>query len=596
MSRCCLWQCQKEMIMDVHLMIKRALLLLMLLLPAMMASAGDSSVYLTNSTLNTLTIEIEQTGANLEKGEHWQQLVTEIPPLETREVLRFSRYSGLKSGKDYLFNTFVLGAETPIVLQQKVRGTWYGSKMWLSAEGDSFSPGWFYDRDKHVYDQVFDGNATQVAFKSEYTGEYDDIRYVVHNTPEQATTGAPNQFSVLSYNVWATTIMGSKDIGNRFDELPAQLKGYDAIVFSELIDNIPAQNLLDAIRDDYPYQTAVLNKLGYLVNGGVAIVSKWPILEEDKVIYDGVCVDIQCMAARGAAYARINKQGNLYHVIGTHTQSYNEAPQRAARLEQIRLMGEFVAGKNIPADEPVLMAGDFNVNKLLYPEDLDAMLVNLNAIEPENQGNPYTYHGDQNHWADAGWVEYLDYVLLGASNLQPVESVNTVITPRSISDKLWGKWDLSDHFAVVGEFTFATSAVSADIAFPYLGSQVRLETHNGHFMRAMLGGGSFLSAGSSKNGTWESFTLEQVAGNKVALKGYNGRYVSLDSDLLGTLTVNATDVSVDEIFELVLLGDDRVALKAANGKYLKADFGGGAGLTASASEIDTWETFTLKLQ
>ncbi|MCP5161163.1 MAG: endonuclease/exonuclease/phosphatase family protein [Hahellaceae bacterium] len=570
---------------------------LILLVGVMSAFAGTSIIKFTNSTLDTLHVSVQMLSQSpLSEGDYWQPLAEEIPPLETREILSFSRDSGLENNAEYEFITRVSGTNSHVLLKQKIKGTLLNSQMWLGAEGEDFASDWQYDREIHRYETTFDGASATLAFKSEFTGGFDHISYILQ--PDQALVAdeGPNNFKILSYNVWATTVMGSKEIDARFSELPKHFKGYDAIVFSELIDTLPSQQLLDAIRDEFPYQTAVLNSPGYLVNGGVAIVSRWPIQTEDKVIYKGVCVDIQCLASRGAVYAKINKQGNLYHVFGTHTQSYNEDEQRAVRLEQLRLMGEFVKSRQIPADEPVLMAGDYNVNKLLYPEDLAQMLINLDAVEPANEGNPYTYHGDQNHWADAGWIEYLDYVLYSQSHLTPIASVNRVIVPRSLNEALWGKWDLSDHFALVGDFWFANHSIPAEVAFPYLGEQVRLKTDNGHFMRAMLGGNSFISAGSDKNGTWESFVIESRGNNRIALRAYDGHYVSLDSWLFGTLKADADTVGDRETFELVSMGGQRVALKASNGRYLRADFGGGAGLTANGWGIGSWETFTLLAQ
>ena len=217
----------------------------------------------------------------------------------------------------------------------------------------------------------------------------------------------------------------------------------------------------------------------------------------------------------------------------------------------------------------------------------------LNAKEPTNLGHNLTFDSNTNHWAEAPYLEYLDYTLYSNVNLVPVSATQEAFAPRSTSDALWKKWDLSDHYAVRGAFAYNSSANPARPAFPYAGDIVHLKTSNGHYMRAMSGGGSFISAGSDNIGTWESFKVIDRGNNKIALQARDGHYVGLDSYLLGTMKASKHEINSWEEFEVVSLGGNKVALKAANGKYFKADFAGGYGLTASAGAIDSWETFEL---
>ena len=324
---------------------------------------------------------------------------------------------------------------------------------------------------------------------------------------------------------------------------------------------------------------------------GTRIVSRWPFELEGAHIYSA-CNGIQCAATRGVIYARINKLGKTYHVFGTHTQSSDDDANRNARKAQLQEMGDYIAGLKLPADEPVIMAGDFNVNKIGLPEDRDYMESVLSAYEPENKGHNLSYDSNTNVWAEAPYLEYLDYTLVSHVNQPAISASQEIIAPRSTIDELWGEWDLSDHYAARGEFSFDASLVTR-APFPYYGDVVHLQTHNGHYMRAMSGGGSFISAGSDNIGTWESFVIEALGNGKVALKAIDGHYVSLDSYLLGTLKADSHSLEADSQFELVDMGNSAIALKADNGRYLRADFGGGVGLSAGASKADTYETFKL---
>ena len=59
--------------------------------------------------------------------------------------------------------------------------------------------------------------------------------------------------------------------------------------------------------------------------------------------------------------------------FATHTQSSDDQPNRDARIAQLREMAGFVQSLNLPANEAVIYAGDFNVNKIGLPGDRDLM-------------------------------------------------------------------------------------------------------------------------------------------------------------------------------------------------------------------------------
>ena len=233
------------------------------------------------------------------------------------------------------------------------------------------------------------------------------------------------------------------------------------------------------------------------------------------------------------------------------------------------------------------------MNKIGLPQDRDYLESILNATEPENRGHNLTYDADSNVWAEQPYKEYLDYTLYSNAHLQPVSSYQEVFAPRHTKDALWGEWDLSDHYAARGIFSFPGESNPARTAFPFFGDVVHFKTHDGDFMRAMSGGNSFISAGSSQIGTWESFVLEQLDNGKVSIKARDGHYVGLDSYLVGTLKANHDSVGAAAQFELVALGNNKLALRADNGKFLRADFGGGAGLSAASGSIGNNQTFEL---
>ncbi|MDC0661274.1 sphingomyelin phosphodiesterase [Marinobacter sp. SS21] len=423
----------------------------------MMSAQADSYVYLTNSTSETVQVRSYHFGDDtLVEGSEWRQEATEIAPYATARVLAFNRYEGLKSGKTYHFETQVTGQSSTVTLQQKMQGTWYGSTIEHSASGSDFNAPWQDDRDIHRHDSTYDGLASRVAFKADYTGGYDDFYYTIRNGNQPEPQSGDDALKVLTYNIWALPMLAS-NIGDRLEEMPSVLQGYDVLLLQEAFASA-SEDLLQALSSDYPYQTEILDEPGFnLYNGGVVIVSRYPIAATDYLVFQD-CTGTDCFADKGVVYAEVIRDGKAYHVTATHTASFDSDEARALRQQQFQQIRGLIDGKGIPAFDAVMMGGDFNVNKLKFPGDYQQMLANLVASAPEPTGySRSTYDPTVNQNADGELslgVEYLDYVVVSNSHRQPQRSRNDVRVPRSDSDDLWGIWDLSDHFPVLGDFQF----------------------------------------------------------------------------------------------------------------------------------------------
>ncbi len=99
------------------MLLKRYTLYLLLLLSPM--GFAESYVYLTNNTMETLRLETAQSGhSNIVHGDQWQQLASEVAPLETVRFLRFNRDQGIKWGKEYVFTTQVQTQSKTLSLTQ----------------------------------------------------------------------------------------------------------------------------------------------------------------------------------------------------------------------------------------------------------------------------------------------------------------------------------------------------------------------------------------------------------------------------------------------------------------------------------------------
>ncbi|RLN99982.1 hypothetical protein DYB28_014875, partial [Aphanomyces astaci] len=104
--------------------------------------------------------------------------------------------------------------------------------------------------------------------------------------------------------------------------------GVDVVTFAEADIDSERAHMLAAFGElNFRHHTTVVadtDPFTSLINGGVLIVSKWPILREAQHIYRNACHYSDCLAAKGVKYARINKTDGAYskafNVFATHMQ------------------------------------------------------------------------------------------------------------------------------------------------------------------------------------------------------------------------------------------------------------------------------------
>jgi endonuclease/exonuclease/phosphatase family metal-dependent hydrolase len=323
----------------------------------------------------------------------------------------------------------------------------------------------------------------------------------------------PEHIKILTYNVY--TILGAPGIDQRIDLLAASedLRGFDVLILNELFNDDASQRLLAALRPEYPYQTPVVghgnitprpdchdndcwnSTEGAFLNerledGGVALLSRWPIPVRRQSIYHDSC-DVDGLASKGFAYIRIDMNGTPVHIIGTHLQAdpstlgglgerlrvlqpclkpedssedpicpgKSQTAYEAVRLGQIRQISRWIAQQDIPADQMVIIGGDMNIDKENNPAEYDRMLCVLNVSEPvygrqpEADGPWYTYDSRLNALVRPEEASlYIDYIFVRRDHAEPALWHNDVIAARSFPANWDGGsargYEFSDHFPV----------------------------------------------------------------------------------------------------------------------------------------------------
>ncbi|SOE10011.1 sphingomyelin phosphodiesterase [Streptomyces sp. 2323.1] len=297
-------------------------------------------------------------------------------------------------------------------------------------------------------------------------------------TPSASAAAVPH-LKVLSYNTFlmSKTLYPNWGQDHRAQAIAAAdfFQGNDVVVLQEAFDNSASDALKSRAAAQYPHQTPVVGRSrsgwdatggAYSAttpeDGGVTLLSKWPIVHKEQYIYKDACGS-DYFSNKGFVYAVLDVNGTKVHVVGTHTQSTDsgcKAGEAAAdRAKQLKEVDAFLDAKNIPADEEVMVAGDLNIDS--HGDEYPALLSNADLAPADSRtGHPYSFDTQENSIAKFRYPndprEDLDYVLHRNGHARPAGWQNTVVkeesAPWTVSS--WGKdytyTNLSDHYPLIG--------------------------------------------------------------------------------------------------------------------------------------------------
>ncbi|WP_206050638.1 hypothetical protein [Nocardioides speluncae] len=183
--------------------------------------------------------------------------------------------------------------------------------------------------------------------------------------PAGATTVTPPRVKVLASNVMLLPeLIGGLSNGTRAGLLASApyLEGYDVVVLSEMFDNGPSTTIKTGLSDRYPHQTPVLGRstsgwddtqgaFSWLTpeDGGVTILSKWPIRRQVQYVYKKGC-GADWFSNKGFVYAVLDVGGQKVHVVGTHAQAEDSlcGDAAAVRASQFAELNAFLDAQDIP--------------------------------------------------------------------------------------------------------------------------------------------------------------------------------------------------------------------------------------------------------
>lgn len=316
-----------------------------------------------------------------------------------------------------------------------------------------------------------------------------------------------NIINICTYNVMLTVPKPIRFNGQfkRSCEIPHSIDIFcqkhfllDIIVFTELIDPICRKILLEKMKNygwvfssDMLYEGNIIPGLK-LVNGGVVIVSRYEILSKKNYVFKGSCEGYDCYASKGIVYCRINKNGNIFNIFGTHLQAWDTPLARKIRHSQARQCRKFIDSFCLAHDEAVILTGDLNIDFYTRSKDIQklskTLCVNVMKANPDtfqfssdpntnklvgnDDANMYKTHlfpnGCYQDYMQHMFClccpqELLDYICVSKNHLIPYRS-NVFVYKLKAKKKFTMHFnvstqrevnELSDHYPLIAQLAFS---------------------------------------------------------------------------------------------------------------------------------------------
>ena len=125
-------------------------------------------------------------------------------------------------------------------------------------------------------------------------------------------------------------------------------------------------------------ESSLFGKNIRFMHAGLAIASRWPIVEEDAHVFYGATYHAEGFMAKAIQYAKIIAHGgeHVIHVFNTHLQAWTTPKACSIRRQQAQQAAQFMARKlgmdfstkNEIQQHKVIIAGDWNVDGNEHPE------------------------------------------------------------------------------------------------------------------------------------------------------------------------------------------------------------------------------------
>lgn len=306
-----------------------------------------------------------------------------------------------------------------------------------------------------------------------------------------SASSSTTSLRVVTYNTFLRPHIVQNDAQvERSVRIPSMLQqfGADVVCLQECWSKFGSRNVIRGLKAQgffYVAKTRRVKKFCVL-HAGLLTCSKYPIVTSEFVPFD-VCSGTDCLATKGFLYTQlVHPVLRAVHVFNLHLQfvtskrlSSTDFKKLEVQKQQLQKWQAFMKARSIPLDEVVVVAGDWNFDRVnnaqLFEEMVGGLQLQLPVLVGEqtvsvdptqnmlvgrgNEARLYgcvdmLYTGNKCTCCPNRWV---DFVMYSQSHRQPVASQCTIVpVTTSPFPTFWTAQcnQLSDHYPVVCTLDF----------------------------------------------------------------------------------------------------------------------------------------------
>lgn len=255
-----------------------------------------------------------------------------------------------------------------------------------------------------------------------------------------------DSLKLLSWNIYMLPPLikftGKKKRASAIGDQLAQ-SDYDVIILQEAFLSGARKKINKKLNKEYAYKIgpAFRKRFSLRTSSGIWILSKYPLKEVAKIKYKNKYGFDNKMARKGALMVEVNKNGQIFEVIGTHLNAGGSLELKASQIRQIK---DELIDVYHNDDHPLVVAGDFNIDKFEVENGLDSMLCILDMVDYGLEGNQkFTFDHANNDLVDGKSKGVIDFVYFKPGKLKVRNTTRRI----PLIEKIWSKTkkSLSDH-------------------------------------------------------------------------------------------------------------------------------------------------------
>lgn len=275
------------------------------------------------------------------------------------------------------------------------------------------------------------------------------------STPSALTSTEAPVLKVLSWNIYMLPPLAKftrkPRRGKRIGEV-LKHSDFDVLVFQEAFHAGARRKIRRQLRETFPHELGPANRKWYSLktNSGIWILSRIPLTELGTTDFEQ-CDGIDCWSRKGALLAEGEFNGQRFQVLGTHLEAGGPKTIKTSQYEELRELLDAHRKEGVPQ----LICGDMNTHRNDTAQ-YELMMKKLDAVNrPFDGARQTTSDGSTNDIkqkrGDSPNGSWIDYIFYRPNGIEA--DIRTYVrTPR----KPWNRKqvDLSDHYAVEGQFVF----------------------------------------------------------------------------------------------------------------------------------------------